>query len=65
MSMRLFQNCGMKTMDEKLKKHIEGLKPNQIRLLASIYAGLAERLRRRKVNASLTNWKRREDHIWN
>jgi len=51
----------MKIIDEKLKKHVEGLKPNQIRLLASIYAGMADRLRRKKLRNSLTKWKSRED----
>jgi hypothetical protein len=52
-------------MDAKLKKQIEGLKPNQIKLLASIYAGLAECLRRKKATGSLGNWKSRDDHSKN
>jgi hypothetical protein len=55
----------MKTMDAELKKQVEGLKPNQIRLLASIYAGLAARLRSKKVTDSLGNWKSREDYSKN
>jgi len=62
MSMGMIHNWPMNTLDEKLKKNVEGLTPNQIRLLASIYAGLAEYLRRKKVTGSLSNWKSRDDY---
>ncbi len=62
MSMRVLHTCRMKTMDKELKKHVRGLKPNQNKLLASIYLGLAGRLRRRKVNDSLKKWQSPEDY---
>jgi hypothetical protein len=47
--------------DGQLEKQFEGLTRNQKRLLASIYAALAQRLREKAVADSLKNWKSRED----
>jgi len=46
-------------MDRKLEKQIEGLTPNQIKLLASIYAGMGERLRKKTAAECLAKWKLR------
>jgi hypothetical protein len=62
--MGLMKNSSNK-MDAELEKKIEGLTANQIRLLASIYAGLAERLRKKTAADSLVKWKRRNNHGWN
>jgi hypothetical protein len=48
-------------MDTELEKQIEGLTASQIRLLASIYAGFAEGLRKKTVTEGLMNWKPRDD----
>ena len=65
MAYPVFENGCMKRnsnrMDAELEKQIECLSASQIRLLASIYAGLAERLRKKTVTQSLENWKPRDD----
>jgi hypothetical protein len=64
MSYLLPENGCMKNtsnMGRELEKQIEGLSANQIKLLASIYAGLAERLRKKNLADSLMNWKLRDD----
>jgi hypothetical protein len=67
MSNRLLQNASMKNRtdneDRKLEREIEGLTASQLRLLASIYAGLAEQLRQITVSKNLSKWKDRK--IWN
>jgi len=52
-------------MDTELKQEIKGLTANQVRLLASIYAGLADRLRKKMASDSLAKWKGRDDYIRN
>jgi hypothetical protein len=69
MSCRILKNGAMKKrsngMDTELKRKIKGLTANQVRLLASIYAGMADRLRNKAAADSLTKWKRRDDYIRN
>ena len=48
-----------------MERLIEGLTPNQIRLLASIFAGKAKELRKKHAAESLANWKDRNDYRWN
>jgi hypothetical protein len=60
---RMNRNSNM--MDAKLGKQIEGLSASQIRLLASIYAGMAERMRKKTVSEGLMKWKRRDDYSKN
>jgi hypothetical protein len=52
-------------MSEELAKLAEGLTPNQRRLLASIYAGMANGLRQRLIAKNLANWKGRDDYSRN
>jgi hypothetical protein len=47
-------------MDRELEKRVEGWSANQIKLLAAIYAGLAERLRKKNAAEGLVNWKSRD-----
>lgn len=67
MSYWLPENGSMKnrtnSADRELETQIEGLTAPQIRLLASIYAGLAEQLRQHAVSKSLSKWKDR--NTWN
>jgi hypothetical protein len=69
MSRRILENVAMKNrsngMDTELKQKIEGLTGSQVRLLASIYAGLADRLRNKTAAISLAKWKGRDDHSRN
>jgi hypothetical protein len=58
-------NRNSNRMDAEPEKQIEGLTASQIRLLASIYAGLADRLRKKTVTEGLVNWKRRDDYSKN
>ncbi|HLX69417.1 MAG TPA: hypothetical protein VKV04_07305 [Verrucomicrobiae bacterium] len=51
-------------IDPELEAQIKGLSAKQIRLLASIYVGLAEALRK-ETTESMTKWKDRNEHIWN
>lgn len=53
------------SMDKELKEQIEGLTANQIKLLASIYAGLAERLRQNTVAETLSKWNDRKSNSRN
>jgi hypothetical protein len=52
-------------MDPELKRLIEGLTPNQIKLLTSIFAGRARLIRKQHAAASLAKWKDRKDYRWN
>lgn len=52
-------------MDKELEKQIEGLTPNQVKLLASIYAGRAELLRKQSAADCLAKWKDRKACRWN
>jgi hypothetical protein len=52
-------------MDPELERMVEGLTPNQIRLLASIFAGKARELRRKQAAESLAKWKDRKEYLWN
>lgn len=63
------QNWRMKNrsngMDPELERLVKGLTPNQIRLMASIFAGKARELREKRAAQSLTKWKDREGYRWN
>lgn len=52
-------------MSEELEKLAEGLTPNQRRLLASIYAGIANDLRKRAIAKDMAKWKARENYSRN
>jgi hypothetical protein len=52
-------------MDPELERLVEGLTPNQIRLLASIFVGRAKEIRKKHAAESLAKWKQRRDYRWN
>ena len=49
-------------MDAELRRKIEGLTVSQIRLMAAIYAGMANQLRKKKSADSLAKWKARKEY---
>jgi hypothetical protein len=52
-------------MDPELQRLVECLTPNQIRLLASIFAGRAREIRKKRAAESLAKWKDRKEYRWN
>lgn len=52
-------------MDPELERLVEGLTPNQIRLLMAIFAGKAKEERKKHAAESLAKWKERKDYRWN
>jgi hypothetical protein len=52
-------------MDPELEKLVEGLTPNQIKLMASIFAGRANEIRKKHSAESLAKWKDRKAYRWN
>ena len=52
-------------MDPELERLVEGLTPNQIKLLISIFAGKARELRKQCTAESLAKWKDRKICRWN
>ena len=69
MSNPAWQNQDMKNRSDgegsKMEQLTEGLTPNQIKLMASIFAGTARNLRKKKVAHSLAMWKQRKEYRWN
>lgn len=52
-------------IDPELERMVKGLSPNQVKLLASIFAGKARELRRKETAESLAKWKDRNEYLWN
>ncbi|HLX73038.1 MAG TPA: hypothetical protein VKV04_25715 [Verrucomicrobiae bacterium] len=52
-------------IEPELERLVEGLTPNQIRLLTAIFAGKAKELRKKNSAESLAKWKDRKEHRWN
>lgn len=51
--------------DPEMEQLVEGLTPNQIKLLTSIFAGKAKELRKKNTAESLAKWKDRKFYRWN
>jgi hypothetical protein len=52
-------------MDPELARLVEGMTPNQIKLMAAIFAGKAKEMRKKHAAESLAKWKDRKDYRWN
>lgn len=52
-------------MDPELERMVEGLTPNQMRLLAAIFAAQAKEIREKHAAESLAKWKDRKEYRWN
>lgn len=52
-------------MDPELERMVEGLTPNQMKLLAAIFAAQAKELRKKNSAESLAKWKDRKAYRWN